>query len=70
MMTKSDTIEAIQKLNPTASPDFLAGFPNDELARYLDRLSNMSPERPMETSDEIQTDQSSVSDAAVGRGPF
>ncbi len=70
MMTKSDTIEAIQKLNPTARPDFLAGFPNDELARYLDRLSNMSPERPMVTSDEIQTEQLSVSDAAVGRSPL
>ena len=70
MMTKSDTIEAIQKLNPTATPGFLAGFPNDELARYLNRLSNMSPERPVEASDETRSDEPSVSDAAAGRGPF
>lgn len=70
MMTKSDTIEAIQKLNPTASPDFLAGFPNDELARYLDRLSGMSPEGPVEASDEIQSDQPLVSNAAAARSQF
>ncbi len=70
MMTKSDTIEAIQKLNPTASPDFLAGFPNDELERYLDRLSNMSPERPVQASNETPSDEPWVSDAAAGRGPF
>lgn len=39
MQPKSQTIEAIRKLNPTASPDFLVAFPNDELARYLDRLT-------------------------------
>lgn len=39
MQPKSETIEAIRKLNPTASPDFLVAFPTDELARYLDRLT-------------------------------
>ena len=39
MMTKNDTIEAITRLNPTASPVFLAGFCNDDLASYLQRLS-------------------------------
>lgn len=42
-MTKGDTIEAIQRLNTTASPEFLAGFSGDELARYLKRLMNTSP---------------------------
>ena len=45
MMTKSDTIEAIRRLNPTANPDFLAGFSGDELYRYLDRLNGTSARR-------------------------
>ena len=46
MMTKSDTIEAIRRLNPTANPDFLAGFSSDDLYRYLDRLTGTSARRP------------------------
>ena len=42
MMTKNDTIDAIRRLNPTANPDFLAGFSSDELYRYLDRLTGTS----------------------------
>ena len=42
MMTKNDTIEAITRLNPTASPVFLAGFSNDDLVSYLQRLSYTS----------------------------
>ncbi len=42
MMTKNDTIEAITRLNPTASPVFLAGFSSDDLASYLQRLSSTS----------------------------
>lgn len=38
-MSKSDTIEAIVNLNPTAKPDFLADFSNDDLHRYLHRLT-------------------------------
>lgn len=45
MMTKSDTIDAIRRLNPTANPDFLAGFSSDELYRYLDRLTGASTRR-------------------------
>jgi hypothetical protein len=41
MMPKSDTIAAITKLNPTADPDFLAEFTNDELSEYLRRLANV-----------------------------
>ncbi len=37
-MPKMATIEAIRRLNPTAAPDFLAAFPEDDLAQYLDRL--------------------------------
>lgn len=69
MMTKSDTIEAIQKLNPTASPDFLAGFSNDELAKYLDRLSDMSPAWPVDAWDETRSDQPLVRNAATPCGP-
>ncbi len=38
MMPKSDTINEIVKLNPTASPTFLAEFQTDQLRAYLDRL--------------------------------
>ncbi|MGB2988099.1 MAG: hypothetical protein WBE26_19705 [Phycisphaerae bacterium] len=38
MMPKSDTIDAIRNLNPTATPGFLAEFSNDDLSEYLDRL--------------------------------
>ncbi len=69
-MKKSDTIEAIQKLNPTASPDFLAGFSNDELGEYLNRLSDMSPESPVDEWDESRSDQPLVRDAATACGPF
>ena len=41
MIPKSDTIAAIKKLNPTAEPDFLAEFTNDELSEYLQRLVNV-----------------------------
>ena len=37
-MPKSDTIEAILSLNPTAKPDFLAEFSNEDLHDYLHRL--------------------------------
>jgi hypothetical protein len=41
MLTKSDTIDAITKLNPTANPGFLAGFSGDELVQYLGRLESV-----------------------------
>ena len=61
-MTKGDTIEAIQNLNPTASPEFLAGFSGDELARYLKRLINASPTRRGDPGDPIESEESSVRD--------
>ena len=38
-MPKSDTIDAILSLNPTAKPDFLAEFSNEDLHEYLQRLT-------------------------------
>ncbi|RME41191.1 MAG: hypothetical protein D6788_01735 [Planctomycetota bacterium] len=52
-MPKSQTIEAIRKLNPTANPDFLARFPNDELSRYLDRLTLLSTRRRNAPPDDV-----------------
>ena len=43
MMPKSDTIDEIVKLNPTASPVFLAEFQVDELDAYLGRLQGTRP---------------------------
>lgn len=65
IMTKSDTIEAIQRLNPTVRPDFLAEFSTDELVRYLDRLSGTEPVRCPENDNIAQLDRSSSVDAAV-----
>ena len=42
MMTKSDTIDAITKLNPTANPGFLSGFSGSELSQYLGRLESVT----------------------------
>lgn len=56
MMPKSDTIEAIQRLNPTASPEFLAGFCADDLARYLDRLSERSTRKIDEADESVPID--------------
>lgn len=39
MMPKGDTITAIQQLNPTADPAFLAEFSLEDLQAYLDRLT-------------------------------
>jgi hypothetical protein len=47
MIPKSDTIDAIRRLNPTAKPDFLAEFSNNELAEYLGRLAGTAYARPM-----------------------
>lgn len=42
-MTKTDTIEAIKQLNPTATPEFLSDFSADELTSYLQRLADRPP---------------------------
>lgn len=40
MISKSDTINEIRTLNPTANPGFLAEFSSEELSRYLCRLKS------------------------------
>jgi hypothetical protein len=41
MMTKSDTMEAIMRLNPTARPEFLVEFAANELRDYLRQLEDL-----------------------------
>ena len=43
MISKTNTIEAIMDLNPSANPGFLAEFAQDGLAKYLFRLSDVTP---------------------------
>ena len=43
MISKTNTIEAIMDLNPSATPGFLADFAQAELAKYLFRLSDVTP---------------------------
>ena len=40
-MTKSDTMEAIMRLNPSAKPEFLAEFAADQLRDYLRQLESL-----------------------------
>jgi hypothetical protein len=42
MMTKSDTIAEIMRINPTVNSAFLAEFAADQLSEYLGRLSGLS----------------------------
>ena len=53
MMNKSQTIDAIVKLNPTAQPDFLSGFANDDLSHYLNRLAISSVRLRDQPSDDV-----------------
>ena len=41
MMTKSDTISEIMRLNPSVGATFLSEFTNDDLVRYLRRLRDL-----------------------------
>ncbi len=47
MMTKTETIEAILRRNPTIRGQFLDDFPASDLHAYLDRL-NEAPLTPWE----------------------
>lgn len=65
-MSKSDTIEAILNLNPTAKPEFLADFSNDDLHEYLHRLTFVS-----HTADEPgTTDTIEIGDHTQKGDPF
>ena len=51
MMTKSDTIADIMRINPTVNSAFLAEFAADQLNEYLQRLSGLSaPKSKQETA--------------------
>jgi hypothetical protein len=41
IMSKRETIERIQKLNPTARPDFLESFHEEDLLAYLRQLAEL-----------------------------
>ena len=43
-MNKRETIDWIMRRNPSAAPEFLAGFNEDDLAAYLRQLESL-PER-------------------------
>jgi hypothetical protein len=45
MMTKSDTIAEIMRINPTVNSAFLAEFSADQLSEYLQRLGGLSVPR-------------------------
>lgn len=45
MMTKSDTISEIMRLNPSVGATFLSEFTNDQLIRYLHRLRDLRDPR-------------------------
>ncbi len=44
-MTKRDLIDQIRRQNPTAEPDFLASFSQDDLLAYLQQLREVESER-------------------------
>lgn len=44
-MTKREMIDKIRRLNPTAKPDFLADFAEEDLLAYLHQLTEVERER-------------------------
>jgi hypothetical protein len=44
-MSKREVIDVIQRMNPTASSDFLAHFTEDDLLAYLHQLQEIARER-------------------------
>ena len=42
MMTKSDTLSEIMRINPTINAAFLAEFSAEQLREYLERLTGLS----------------------------
>lgn len=43
-MSKRDMIDRIRRLNPTAQPEFLAEFQENDLLDYLRQLSDLEHE--------------------------
>ncbi len=52
-MTKREMIDQIRRLNPTAHPDFLADFQEEDLLAYLHQLSEVERERREHESSEM-----------------
>ncbi|GMU22737.1 MAG: hypothetical protein AMXMBFR13_28220 [Phycisphaerae bacterium] len=44
-MSKREIIERIQRLNPTAQPEFLASFSDEDLLAYLQQLQEVAREK-------------------------
>jgi hypothetical protein len=44
-MSKRDMIDRIRRLNPTAQPEFLADFDEDDLLDYLRQLTELECEQ-------------------------
>lgn len=44
-MNKRETIDLIRRSNPSAHPEFLASFDQDELLAYLHQLQEVERER-------------------------
>jgi len=55
MMTKTETIKAILRRNPTIRDEFLEDFSASDLDAYLDRLNESSP-----TPWEVEADSQSA----------
>ena len=67
VMTKSDTIAEIMRINPTVNSAFLADFPAEQLSEYLDRLSGLS--MPKATHGTVSFSRSAMSHSgAVAAG--
>ena len=66
MMTKSDTIEAILVLNPTADRTFLSEFSNAELGQYLQRLRKRSSMRTVAATPCVSDTEPAPCAAATG----
>ncbi len=46
-MTKREAIDLIRRINPTAQPDFLADFQQEDLLAYLHQLQEVERDRYM-----------------------
>ena len=44
-MSKRDMIDRIRRINPTAQPEFLASFDEDDLLAYLRQLTELEHEQ-------------------------
>lgn len=64
-MSKDDVIIAIQRFNPTAGREFLAGFDEGSLRHYLQRLTTSRQRRGSGGSSAVRDPESSV--AAIDR---